>query len=314
MLTGFRILDPGWQTTIQDEGRPRLRRFGIPCSGALDQFSLQVSNLLVGNRPGAAGLETVLQGLCLEAVGSVIVAVTGGDLSAEWNGQPAPLWTSFRMASGDRLRFRCHQNGCRACVALRGGVAAPQYLGSCSTFARGGMWRNLQRGDLLPANDPAPLSPWSQMRSLAPALRPRPTSDYRVRVIIGPHQDRFTHDGLHTFLTARYRISSRSDRQGFRTEGPPVATTHGSDIISDPTPVGSVQVPGDGQPIILLRDGQTTGGYARIAAVISSDLDQFGRMMPADTVRFESVSREAALDAAARRRRLLRYLTAAFAD
>jgi allophanate hydrolase subunit 2 len=142
-------------------------------------------------------------------------------------------------------------------------------------------------------------------------MRPPLSSESVIRVILGPQAEAFTAKGVETFLGNEYRISPKSDRQGFRTEGPPVETIRGSDIITDPTPLGAVQVPGDGQPIILLRDGQVTGGYAKIATVISADLDKFGQMSPGDKVRFQAVTREEALHASREARRNLKYLTVA---
>ena len=307
-MIALRILKPGSQTTIQDAGRPGLRRYGIPSSGAMDQFACQVANLLVGNAPGAAALESLLQGLSLEVLVPTVIAVTGGDLGAELNECPLPLWTSLSLQPDDRLTFKRRAAGCRAYIAIRGGLAVPEFLGSKSTFTKGGMGTPLQANDTLPIGDSTP--PPQSFRRQLPAAMQRPlSSESIVRVILGPQTDAFTVKGRETFLSSEYRISPKSDRQGFRTEGPAVETVRGSDIITDPTPLGAIQVPGDGQPIILLRDGQVTGGYAKIATVISADMDQFGQMSPGDKIRFQEVSRDEALLAASESRRLLSYLS-----
>ena len=309
-MIALRILRSGSQTTVQDSGRPGLRRYGIPSSGAMDQFACQVANLLVGNAPTAAALETLLQGLSLEAIVPTVIAVTGGDLGAELNEQPIPLWTSFPLQPGDHLTFKRRAAGCRAYVAIRGGLAVTEFLGSKSVFTKGGMGTPLQANDTLPISE-VPPAPHSFRRQLPPKMRPPLSSESVIRVILGPQAEAFTAKGVETFLGNEYRISPKSDRQGFRTEGPPVETIRGSDIITDPTPLGAVQVPGDGQPIILLRDGQVTGGYAKIATVISADLDKFGQMSPGDKVRFQAVTREEALHASREARRNLKYLTVA---
>lgn len=309
-MIALRILKPGSQTTIQDAGRPGLRRYGIPSSGAMDQFAFQIANLLVGNSPRAAALETLLQGLSLEALAPAVIAVTGGDLGAELNGAPLPLWTSLPLQPGDHLTFKRRAAGCRAYIAIRGGLANSEFLGSRSTFAKGAMGAPLQSNDTLPVFD-SPAPPHSFRRQLPPAMRPPISSETTIRVILGPQADAFTDQGQATFLGSQYRISPKSDRQGFRTEGPPIETVRGSDIITDPTPLGAIQVPGDGQPIILLRDGQVTGGYAKIATVISADMDKFGQLSPGDRIRFLSVTRDEALQSARELQRLIRYLSVA---
>lgn len=309
----LRVLNPGSQTTVQDGGRPGLRRYGIPSSGAMDQLSLQLGNLLVGNALHAAGLETLLQGLRLEAIAPLCIALTGGDLSAELNGQPVPCWTTLTMNRGDELAFKRRVTGCRATLAVRGGIAVPEFLGSRSMFTKGRMGQPVRAGDLLPVGECSPRKTFLR-KMLPPHLRPSLGTSYQVRVIPGPQTEYFTRSGIETFFGAEYRISPKSDRQGFRTSGPPVETLRGSDIITDPTPLGAVQIPGDGQPIILLRDGQVTGGYAKIATVIATDLDLFGRMASGDTVRFVSVTRDEALAAAEEQRSLLNYLAVALAD
>lgn len=273
----------------------------------MDQFACQMANLLVGNSPEAAALETLLQGLSLEAMAPTVVAVTGGDLTAELNETPLPLWTSIALQPGDHLTFKRRAAGCRAYVAIRGGLATTEFLGSKSTFAKGGMGTPLQANETLPVYESTP-PPHSFRRQLPPAMCPPLASETIIRVILGPQQDAFTTKGQETFLGSEYRISPKSDRQGFRTEGPAVETVRGSDIITDPTPLGAIQVPGDGQPIILLRDGQVTGGYAKIATVVSADMDKFGQLSPGDKIRFHPVTRDEALAASRERQRLLQYL------
>jgi len=293
-LKAFLIHKPGPLTTIQDAGRAGLRRYGIPPSGAMDQFSYRVANVLVGNPSGAAALEITLAGLALEALTPILVAITGADLGAQRNDRAAPLWTTWTMERGDRLSFPKRVSGCRAYLAVRGGFDAPEFLGSRSTFLKGRMGQPLKANETLSAGGFLP--PAGALRRALPRhLRPAWSSQHAVRVILGPQTASFTQRGLETFLGSAYSISPRSDRQGFRTEGPPIEHVGGPDIISDPTPLGAIQVPGDGKPIVLHRDGQVTGGYAKIAKVIAADLDQFAQMMPGEALRFRSVTREEAL-------------------
>jgi antagonist of KipI len=308
-LKAFTVLKPGPRTTVQDTGRPGLRRYGIPTSGAIDQFSFHIANALVGNPSGAAALEITLVGLVVEAFSPVVVAVTGGDLGANWNNRPAPLWTTFTMEQGDRLSFQKRLSGCRAYLAVRGGIDAAEYLGSKSTFLKGGMGMPLKEGDTVSVGGFLP--PSTGLRRMLPShLRPSQPAQQTVRVILGPQTDYFTQQGIDTFLQSTYTVSPKSDRQGIRTEGPAIEIAKGPDIISDPTPLGAIQIPGDGKPIILHRDGQVTGGYAKIATVITADLNKFGQLMPGDPLRFQAVTRDVALSFAYQSRQQLNLLTA----
>lgn len=289
----FLVHKPGPFTSVQDAGRPGWRRFGIPLSGALDQFAFRAANLLAGNAADAAVLEITLPGLVLEALAPVVAAVTGADLDAQINGTAAPLWTSFPLRPGDILAFRQRRQGCRACLAVAGGLDTAVWLGSRSTFASGKIGRPLRAGDVLESFPPGPEA--RPGRRLPLSRIPDSPAIHRIRVTLGPQDGWFTRRGIETFLGSVYRLSPQSSRQGFRTEGPVIEAARQADLISDPTPLGAVQAPGDGKPIVLHRDGQSTGGYPKIARVISADLDWFARMMPGDALRFEAVSREEAL-------------------
>ncbi len=289
----FLVRKPGPFTSVQDAGRTGWRRFGIPPSGALDQFAFRAANLLAGNAPDAAVLEITLPGLVLEALAPQVAAVTGADLDARINGAAAPQWTAFSLRRGDVLTFRQRRQGCRAYLAVAGGLDTAVWLGSRSTFAAGKMGSPLRAGDVLESFPPGPDARPGRRVSLS--CLPASPAIHRIRVTLGPQDGWFTRRGLQTFLGSVYRLSPQSGRQGFRTEGPVIEAARQADLISDPTPLGAVQVPGDGKPIVLHRDGQSTGGYPKIARVISADLDWFARMMPGDALRFEAVSREEAL-------------------
>jgi antagonist of KipI len=289
-MTTVRVLRAGMLTSIQDLGRPGLQRLGIPPSGAMDAFALRVANLLVGNDPGEACLEMTLFGAELEFTGEAVVAVTGGDFGGEFNGQPTETWSSFAVRAGDVLTLGRARSGCRAYVGFAGGIDVPLVLGSRSTFLRGGFGgltgRSLQAGDLV-ALGSAPGSPPS--RRLPTAYRPRYTGEHGLRVLRGPQIDCFHEDVLEQFASAEFMVTADCDRMGYRLAGPALSGRM-ADIVSDAVAAGSVQVPGSGHPIVMTADRQTTGGYPKIATVITPDIDLLGQLKAGDKVRFTPVS------------------------
>jgi len=294
-LKAFRILNPGVQTTIQDQGRHGLMKYGIPISGAMDQRSFVIANLLLRNPDNAAALETTLQGLKLQALNKVTMSIAGADLDPWLNDQPAPQWTAFTMREGDVLYFKKRKGGLRAYVGVKGGIDVPEVLGSRSTYLRGNIGATLREGQILKSCSFSPGDSGGEV-GLPQEYRPDFDRAGLIRVIMGPQDDYFTPRGIDTFLNSIYRISPQCDRQAFRTEGPAVEIAKGPDIISDPIPLGAVQVTGDGRPVILLRDAQATGGYAKIAIVARVEMDSLGQMMPGDTIRFQRIDRQRALD------------------
>lgn len=293
MLAALKIIRPGPLATLQDAGRVGLRRYGIPPSGAMDRFAYQVGNWLVGNSLGAAAVEVTLVGLCVEALVPLTLAITGGDLTPTINGSPAAMWTTLHMERGDRLQLGKRGSGCRAYLAIGGGLNGPEFFGSKSVFAKGRMGQLLQRDEILSIEDTLPML--DKPRTLPDELRPSYSPPHLVRVVLGPQADYFTPRGIETFLNCEYRLSPNSDRQGLRTSGPAIEFCKGPDIVSDPTPVGAIQVPGDGRPIILHCDGQVTGGYAKIAVVAQADLDRLAQIFPGDAIHFRAVTRDEAL-------------------
>lgn len=289
------IIDPGSFTTVQDLGRTEYQKYGIPPSGAIDPYSLQVANLLVGNDRGVAALEATISGPTIEFGEETWFAVTGPGWVPRLNDVEIPPWRTVRAESGDRLSFDEVDEGARAYVAVAGGIDVPSILGSKSTNVRaelGGFeGRPLQAGDVLDVGDgpePAPQEVPEQYR---------PVTDFDdVRVVLGPQDDHFTDEGIETFLDATFTVKSESDRMGIRFDGPAIEHSKGADIISEGTAMGAVQVPENGQPIALLADRQTTGGYAKIATVIEADLPTLAQMRPADEASFREVSLETAYD------------------
>jgi len=270
-------------------------KYGIPTSGAMDQRSFVIGNLLLRNPDNTAALETTLQGLKVQALSRVTISITGADLDPWLNDQPAHQWTALAIKEGDVLHFKKRKKGLRAYVAVQGGFDVPEVLRSRSTYVRGHIGTVLHEGEILsicPSNSGASES----VLTLPQECRPDLNRTDPIRLIMGPQEDHFTHRGIATLLNSTYRISPQSDRQAFRTEGPAIEIAKGPGIITDPIPPGSVQVPGDGKPIIMLRDAQVTGGYAKIAIVARVDMDRLGQMMPGDEIRFRRISRQTSID------------------
>ena len=285
----IRIADPGPQTTVQDLGRVGQLRYGIPPSGPVDVRAFVIGNRLVGNADGAAGLECTLVGprFTVECAGAI--AVTGAAAPVTVNGATADPWTTLALSPGDAVRVGAARAGIRVYVAFSGGLDVPPVLGSRATYLRGRLGgvegRSLKRDDvlrLLPAPMPA-------VRALAAAQIPPLETEPEIRVVLGPQADRFTAEGIAAFLGGTYAMLPQSDRMGARLAGPPIAHARGHDIISDGIALGSIQVPGDGQPIVLLVDRQSTGGYTKIATVGSFDIGRIGQVKPGQRVRFRAI-------------------------
>ena len=291
----FQVLNPGVLTTIQDRGRKGFMKYGTPASGFADRFSAQVSNLLAGNKPGAPLLETTLFRLELLALTDSTISVTGGNLTPTINKNPLPMWQAVGIKAGDRISFRGRKEGFRAYLGVQGGFLGETFLKSESVFVRGLMGRPLQGNEILETCQET--GEGFRQRALPQEIIPSYFQKKNIRVILGPQDDRFTPKGIDTFRSSEYKISSQSDRMGYRLEGPKIEHAKGADIISECIARGAIQVPGDGLPIILLWDGQVSGGYTKIANVISADLDVLAQVMPGETVRFRVVSLDEAHEA-----------------
>jgi KipI family sensor histidine kinase inhibitor len=286
----LRILDPGAQTTVQDLGRRGQLRYGIPPSGPVDPGAFVVANRLVGNADGAAALECTVLGPRFEVGAPCAIAVTGAEIPITVNGQEAPGWTTVPLAAGDVVKLGAARTGVRAYVAFSGGIDVPAVLGSRSTYLRGRLGglegRALRREDVLPLAPAAvPV-----VRRVPLEARPDRGAEPEIRVVLGPQDDRFDRAGLEALLTGPFEMLPQSDRMGARLRGPRIAHNHGHDIISDGIALGSIQVPGDGQPIVLLVDRQSTGGYTKVATVCSFDIGRLGQVKPGQRVRFRAIT------------------------
>jgi biotin-dependent carboxylase-like uncharacterized protein len=302
------VLQPGLSTTVQDRGRTGYYEVGIPPSGALDQYSLIAANLLVGNDDGTAALECVYLGPQLRFTAPTVVAVTGAEMTPRVNGEDRPLWESFPVAEGDVLDFAYLSAGARAYIGVAGGIDVAPVLGSRSTYALGAMGgfggRPLQAGDSLPTPADAKGEPG---RSVGAELRPEIGPSAEVRVVMGLYDYRLTDAGRRSFLEAEWNLTPVADRIGFRYRGaelefverrqPFGAGSDPSNIVDAPYPIGSIQIPGGVEPIILHRDAVSGGGYAMVGTVISSDMDRVGQSAPNTKTHFVEVDLDGALAA-----------------
>lgn len=298
MKPALKVLAPGLHTTVQDLGRVGYQAIGVPVSGALDGFSLRLANALVGNRPEAAALEILISGPTFEvAAERVRVALVGAGAALRIHGDEPRVVAagqSVTLAPGAVFQILVGRQSACSYLAVEGGIAVPLVLGSASTYVRaaiGGLdGRALQQDDLVPLGLAC-----AAARAEVRVPMPAPASEQRpIRVILGPQQEYFKEEAIEALLDAEFRISKDADRMGMRLEGPALRLCRGWDIASDAIATGSIQVPGSGQPIVLLADHQTTGGYPKIAAVISADLPIVSRRRPGDTLKFVSVELEAA--------------------
>ncbi|WP_300302179.1 biotin-dependent carboxyltransferase family protein [Ferrovibrio sp.] len=289
------IVTPGLMTSVQDLGRFGAQALGMPVAGATDPIALRLLNRLVGNPENTAALEIGYLGPGFTVAADSVRVAFGG--VAKLTLQPADgsdarglkPWRSVLLKRGDRLTIGAIEDASVACLAVQGGFAIPLFMGSHSTYMRSGLGgfegRALRAGDRLPLKLNA--APEGEERELADSI------DYGsgpIRVVLGPQDDRFTPKGIETFLSATYTVTKEADRMGLRLDGEVVEHTRGADIASEGLVTGSIQIPGNGKPIILMADRQTTGGYTKIATVISADLPRVGRMKPGDMLSFRAIS------------------------
>ena len=298
-------MKPGLFTLLQDEGRWGYQAYGMPVAGAMDRYAHRVANLLVGNRRGAAALEMTMEGGTFKCSRKRLVSVSGADMQARVNGLEVPNWSAFYVPAGGVLSFDAVLTGCRTYLAVHGGFEVPPVLGSRSTYTRANVGgtdgRPLKEGDVLSTGQD--VFSGAVPICLPDQLARRHDQEITLRVILGPQDDMFTSAGVRTFLGGTYTISPEADRMGYRLEGPKIEHVGKADIISDAVPLGAVQVPAHGMPIVMMADRQTTGGYAKIATVIGPDLSLLAQGKPGDRVCFSGFSDEEAVEALRREER-----------
>jgi biotin-dependent carboxylase-like uncharacterized protein len=293
----IQVQEPGLFTTVQDLGREGFGPFGVSASGAADALSLRIGNRMVGNAEGAAGLEmTLLGGTFLFPEGAV-GALAGSDFGASLDAKPVEMWTAFEALPGQTLRLGPTRSGARCYLCVRGGIEVKLFLGSASTHILSGLGghegRALRKGDVL---NIGAASGSARGRSLN-AKAVKKLSPRRVlRVTPGPQSDWFPEPAQQIFYASTYRVAEESNRMGLRLEGAAIPALASGEMISEGVALGAVQVPEGGMPIILFVEQQTTGGYPKIANVISADFHSLGQLRPRDEIRFERVEWETAGD------------------
>ena len=298
------IITPGILTTVQDFGRVGVMKNGFTQNGAMDRYSMTVANRLCGNCDSAPVLEMTVLGVTARFTQDTVVCVSGADFGAKINDKPIKRNKAYKINKGDILSMGAAKSGMRAYLAVAGGIVGEYVFGSASTnlkFAFGGHFgKKLQSGDVLSIGTGAfplcEIDKWEIPES-------EYSKDAQLRVVLGPQNEMFTDEDIRLFLSQEYEVNAQSDRMGIRLSGEPLKSKNGMDIISDGIVFGSVQVPNSGEPIILMADHQTTGGYAKIATVISVDLPRASQLSAGNTVRFKSVTVEEAEQEAKKQKR-----------
>ena len=289
---GIRILKGGMLTTVQDLGRTGYQSQGFSVAGVMDVRSFKIANLLLDNPENEAVLEFTLIGPTLEFTSATIIAITGGDFQPTINGEPAPMYTAIYMNKGDILKFGSARTGSRGYIAFSSYLDVPVVMGSRCTNLKskqgGFKGRKLQAGDYMNFRIKRRYLPFFLSRKLEPENFDQDSTT--LRVVMGPQDNKFSKQGIETFLTSEYSVTSEFDRMGCRLDGAYIAPKETSDIISDGIAFGSIQVPAHGKPIILLADRQTTGGYAKIATVASVDIPKIVQRKTDHKIRFQAIT------------------------
>jgi antagonist of KipI len=294
-VKAIEVLLPGLFTTVQDLGREGFGPMGVSPSGAADPISLRLGNRLVGNDQRAAALEMTLHGGTFRFPEGAIVALTGSDFNSDLDGNHVSAWTSIEARRSQTLRVGPTPSGARCYLCVQGGIEVGRFLGSASTHVLTGLGgvdgRPIRKGDVLKIT---PAAETFRHRTIDPRIVERLAHRKILRVTVGPQSDWFPESSQRLFYSSTYRVAEDSNRMGLRLEGSPVPERAGRQMITEGVSLGAIQIPAAGQPIILFVDQQTTGGYPKIANVISADLHRIGQLRPRDEIRFEQVELEAA--------------------
>lgn len=299
----LKIIKGGLQTTVQDLGRTGFQKYGVIASGAMDPFAHRTANLLVGNAEQEATLEIALAGPTIEFQESAFIAICGADLSPTIDGVSVKRWRTLSVNKGSILKFGAPRTGCRAYVAIAGGISVAPVMNSKSTYLRAGIGgfhgRALDAGDELPIGRIADeaieaLRKASDQEVDWQIPAPRYSAEPIVRLMRGRQFDLFNSTSQQRLFTEAFSVSTDSDRMGYRLEGPQLSLTEPKELISEAVAFGSIQVPADGNPIILLADRQTTGGYPKIGQIASVDLPLATQLKPGDRIRFKEITLEEA--------------------
>ncbi|XJZ28699.1 biotin-dependent carboxyltransferase family protein [Bacillota bacterium Lsc_1132] len=316
----IQVIRPGLLTSIQDLGRYGMQKHGVIVSGGMDAFALRVANILVGNEEGEAALEITLQGPKLHFTEDSLIAICGGNLSPAVDGQAIPQWRPVFIKKGSMLSFGAVKSGCRAYLAAAGGLDVPMVMNSRSTYLRAGIGgfhgRALKDGDVLKVQTPSELairrmrhlsdkagakpfavSDWSVSKEMLPTYFSRSV----IRVIRGGQFHWFTSESRELFFKEEFFVTPQSDRMGYRLSGQKLELSQPRELVSEAVTAGTIQVPSEGYPIVLMADRQTTGGYPKIAQVASVDLPILAQLKPGEKIRFQEIQLEEAQELLRRR-------------
>jgi antagonist of KipI len=303
----FSVNKTGILTSFQDLGRIGFQKYGIVQSGAMDQYALQVANLLVGNQRDEAGIEVTMLGPTLHVLSDAIMSICGGNLSPLHNNKPAPMWKSFLVKKGDTLSFGQPKQGVRSYIAVAGGYDVPLVMNSKSYYKKANIGEEIIRNNVIYRRG----STFTKIKSgigVHADMIPNYKQEITVRVIAGPHDEHFSPESIQQFYTQPY-ILKKGDRMGVFLEGEkPLIHNDHADILSDAIPFGAIQVTSNGQPIILMADRQTTGGYTRIGTIITGDIMKLAQLLPGGTIHFKQVTVEEAQEVFIVRERKLKQL------
>ncbi len=292
-MSYLKIKNPGLLTTIQDFGRIGYQQYGVPVAGAMDSYAMQLANILVGNDRNDAVIEMTFVGPEIEFNLNTTIAITGADMSPNINGSLIEMYKTINVNKGDILKFNAVKQGCRAYLSICGGLDIPNIMESKSTYLRANIGgfegRKLRVGDEIYVKARKNVRRVNT-REIPKELIPQYKNEVAARVILGPEDKRFTNQGIETFFEDEYKITNQSDRMGYRLDGKKIEHKDGADIISGGIALGAIQVPGHGQPIIMMADRQTTGGYTKIANVISVDIPYLAQLKPGDKIKFKETT------------------------
>lgn len=306
----IKVLKPGLQTTVQDRGRIGYYEIGMPPSGAMDQFAFNIANMLVGNKENAAVLEITYMGPELEFQQNAVIAITGGEIPPRINGVSVPLWSTIEVQAGDVLSFDFVKSGARAYLAVKGGIDVPIVQNSRSTYTLCGIGgyegRALKEGDILQIGNESEANILEGI-TIPDSFIPKYTKNHEIRVVIGLCSYRLTEESKERFLTVEWTVTPEANRVGYRFKGesldfvpreqPFGAGSNPSNVVDMGYPIGSIQIPGGIEPIALMHDAVTAGGYATVATIISTDLNRMAQVKTNDKVRFVPVTVDEAIQA-----------------
>ena len=318
----------GLQTTVQDLGRNGFQKYGVIASGVMDAYAHRLANIMVGNEETKATIEITLMGPQITLLADCLFALTGANLSPAIDGIPLKMWRPILARKGSKLTFGKPVCGCRTYMAVAGGIDVPEVMGSQSTYLRASIGgfngRALQKGDVIPIAD-APQHVQGFIERLAKDVKETPfvqaewtlnseaiptyEKEATVRVTEGRQASLFDEKSQKDFLEQAYQVTSDSDRMGYRLKGTELTLKEPKELLSEAVSFGSIQVPPDGQPIILMADRQTTGGYPKIGTVVTVDLSKVSQLKPGEKIRFEKISLEEAQRALIEQRKLFDELS-----